>query len=307
MMVQMPSEEPLISVIIPHLNQPDSLDKCLNSLECQTLARSLFEVIVVDNGSQSSPEPIIAGHQQTELLHEPQPGPGPARNRGVQRAAGRFLAFIDADCRADPDWLNAIFRTLCSVPEGTVLGGDVQIWRDNTDTFTAIEAYEAVFSYRFKLFIEQHGYCGTGNMALRRSDFDKVGPFAGIQLAEDVEWGQRARAAGLAFRYIPEIVVFHPARGSLRELCSKWQRHIQHVLNEVRGKPWWRVHWVARAVAILCSPAIDSATVLSSDRLDGMSARLKALLVLTIVRAYRAWTMIGLLGSSGEVIWNRKP
>jgi cellulose synthase/poly-beta-1,6-N-acetylglucosamine synthase-like glycosyltransferase len=43
--------KPLISVIVPHLNQPDSLDACLSSLDVQTLGRDRFEVIVVDNGS----------------------------------------------------------------------------------------------------------------------------------------------------------------------------------------------------------------------------------------------------------------
>jgi glycosyltransferase involved in cell wall biosynthesis len=307
MTAQMSSQETLISVIVPHLNQPESLDICLSSLDDQTLARPLFEVIVVDNGSTCCPASVVARHPQTVLLHELEAGPGPARNRGVQHATGKILAFIDADCRAAADWLSTIYQTLCSVPEGTVLGGDVQIWRANRDTFTAIEAYEAVFSYRFKLFIEQHGYCGTGNMAVRRSDFDKVGPFAGIRIAEDVEWGERARAAGLTFRYIPEIVVFHPARASLQELYSKWGRHLQHVFNATRGKPAWKVYWIARAIAVFCSPLIDGATIMSSDRLHGIMPRAKAFLVLGAIRAYRAWKMIGLLGSSGEVVWNRQP
>jgi glycosyltransferase involved in cell wall biosynthesis len=297
--------ETLVSIVIPHLNQPDSLDVCLSTLDEQTFPRSQFEVIVVDNGSTFSPEAIIARYPGTRLLREPQPGPGPARNLGARHATGKYLAFIDADCRAHPNWLSAIARSLSSAPDGTILGGDVQIWRSNNETYTPLEAYECVFAYRFKLYIEKHGYCGTGNMAMRRSDFARVGPFAGIQIAEDVEWGARARAAGLTLRYVPEMVVFHPARGSLQELCAKWQRHIHHLLNAARKKPGWRAHWIARAVAVLCSPVVDAAKVLSSDRLSGLSARLKALYVLVIVRAYRAWKMIDLLGRSGEVVWNR--
>jgi glycosyltransferase involved in cell wall biosynthesis len=178
----------LISVIVPHLNQPDSLENCLRSLSQQDFPSSKFEVIVVDNGSTCSPEATVARYPGTCLIHELIPGPGPARNFGVENARGEYLAFIDADCRAGPNWLSAIERTLCSVPDGIILGGDVRIWRDNNETFTAIEAYECVFAYRFKLYIEKQGYCGTGNMAMRRSDFAKVGPFAGIQFAEDVDW-----------------------------------------------------------------------------------------------------------------------
>jgi len=296
---------PAISVIIPHLNQPAHLDACLSSLDDQSLDRTLFEVIVVDNGSISPPASIVAGHRGTRLLHESRPGPGPARNCGVRAANGDFLAFIDADCRAHSEWLRTAQQVLCSSPEGTVLGGDVRIWRDNDKTFTAIEAYESVFGYRFKLYIEQHGFCGTGNLALCRPDFEKIGLFAGVQVAEDIEWGRRARAAGFKFRYVPEMIVFHPARRSLSELYSKWDRHIQHAINMAREEHLWKIRWIARALALLASPILDFVTVLSSDRIRGVSSRLKAIMVLFAVRAHRALKMLSVLGTSSSVVWNR--
>src|SRR5882672_13714 len=69
-------EGPLISVGIPHLNQPEALEACLSSLDAQNLARDLFEVIVVDNGSVSPPEDVVANHPDTRLLRELQAGPG---------------------------------------------------------------------------------------------------------------------------------------------------------------------------------------------------------------------------------------
>jgi glycosyltransferase involved in cell wall biosynthesis len=298
-------EGPLISVVVPHLNQPEALEACLSSLDTQSLARNFFEIIVVDNGSVSIPEDIVANHPGTRLLRELQAGPGPARNFGVRVATGEIIAFIDADCRAHRDWLRNAFQNIRSLPEGTILGGDVRIWRNRWNTFTAIEAYEEIFGYRFKLFVERHGYCGTGNLVVRRTDYEKVGPFAGIEFAEDVEWGQRARAAGLTFRYIPEMVVFHPARRSLRELCAKWDRHTQHELNMARGKHGWKIRWIARALAVLASPTVHSVKVVGSDRIQGVSSRLKAISVLFAIRAYRARKMLSLLSGSNVVVWNR--
>ena len=83
--------KPLFSVIIPHLNQSDQLDTCLTSLDEQTVERTLFEVIVVDNGSILLPEDVIGRHPGTYLLQEIKPGPGLARNRGVQAAIGDIL------------------------------------------------------------------------------------------------------------------------------------------------------------------------------------------------------------------------
>jgi glycosyltransferase involved in cell wall biosynthesis len=299
------SKGPLISVVVPHLNQPEALEACLSSLDAQSLERCFFEIIVVDNGSVLIPEDIVANHSGTRLVRELQPGPGPARNLGVRFATGDIIAFIDADCRAHRDWLLNAFQTIRSSPEGTILGGDVQIWRNCWNKSTAIEAYEAVFGYRFKLFIERHGYCGTGNLIVRRTDYEKAGPFAGIEFAEDVEWGQRARSAGLTFRYVPEMIVFHPARPSLQELCVKWDRHTQHNLNMARGKPGWKIRWIALALAVLASPIADSIRVFCSDRIQGVPTRLKAIIVLFAIRAYRARKMLSLLSASKDVAWNR--
>ena len=296
---------PLISVVIPHLNQPEELEHCLASLDAQRMERTLFEVIVVDNGSSSPPYAVVDRHPGTRLLHEKQPGPGPARNTGIQHSTGEVLALIDADCRADPDWLRNAIHALESSQEGTILGGDVRIWHDDGKTFGAIEAYEGVFAYRFKLYIEQHGFSGTGNLMVRRSSFEKVGPFAGINFAEDVDWGRRACRAGFRFRYVPEMIVFHPARRTLHELYMKWDRQIQHALNTARDQPRWRIRWIARALAVLGSPAIDFAKVLSSDRIHGARTRSKAILVLIAVRVHRARTMLGLMRENKTIVWNR--
>src|SRR5262249_49219198 len=263
--LKMTSKESLISVVIPHLNQPEALEACLSSLDAQSLARCFFEIIVVDNGSVRIPEDIVANHSGTRLLRELQPGAGPARNFGVRFATGDIIAFIDADCRAHRDWLRNALQTIRSSPKGTVLGGDVRIWRSRVNTSTAIEAFEGVFGYPAKLIIERQGYCGTGNLVVRRADYEKAGPFAGIEVAEDVEWGEQARCAGLTFRYVAEMVGFHPARRSLQELCVKWDRHTQHNLNMARGKPGWRIRWIARALTVLASPIVDSLRVLDSD------------------------------------------
>jgi glycosyltransferase involved in cell wall biosynthesis len=294
-----------ISIIIPHLNQPAELEACLRSLDAQTFPRSLFEVIVVDNGSAAPPQEVVARHAAVRLLHESRPGPGPARNTGARSATGEVFAFIDADCRAHPDWLSTALQTLHSSPSGTILGGDVRIWRSEDEAFTGIAAYESVFAYRFKLYIEQHGFSGTGNLVVFRSDFESIGPFAGINVAEDIEWGQRACSAGFRFRYVPEMIVFHPARRSIEELYAKWDRQIQHALNMAQSKPAWRFRWIARALLILGSPVIDTARVFNSDRIQGMPTRLKAIAVLCKIRAHRASKMLSSLHAEKSIVWNR--
>ena len=301
----MASQDPLISVIIPHLNQPGALSACLDSLSSQTVERSAFEVIVVDNGSTTLPEAVIGRYPGTLLLQEAARGPGPARNRGVRAARGSILAFTDSDCRAHPDWLKAARQSFAHAGPRTILGGDVQIWRNPDHPVSAVEAYETVFAYRFKLYMEQHGFCGTGNLVLRKADFEIIGPFRGIEVAEDMEWGGRALRAGYTFRYVPEIIVYHPARGSFRELRIKWDRHIQHAVNARDADLRWHVRWNLRALAVLISPAVDWTKIVASQRLHGVAPRMKAMAVLTAIRAYRAFKMISLLLAKRQVQWNQ--
>lgn len=301
----MGSSTPLISVIIPHLNHSDALAACLSSLAAQSLGSEKFEVIVVDNGSIKLPNRVVEQFPGTILLQELRPGPGLARNRGIEAAKTDILAFIDADCRAHPDWLRSALHALTSTEESIILGGDVQIWHQTPGLTDALEAYESVFAYRFKLYIEQYGFSGTGNLVMRRTDFDKVGPFGGIEIAEDIDWGQRARAAGCTFRYVPEMIVFHPARRSLRELFIKWDRHIQHAVNTRDENAMWHARWFLRAIAILASPIVDWTKVVASDRIQGGSVRIRAIFILIAVRAYRAYKMISLSLSRKEVLWNR--
>lgn len=295
----------MISVIVPHLNQPDGLEACLHSLDAQSLTRELFEVVVVDNGSATRPAEIVARHPGVRLLHEARPGPGPARNTGAAAVTSEILAFIDADCRAHPDWLRSILLALRSSTPGTILGGDVRIWHPGSGALDAIAAYESVFAYRFKLYIERQGYSGTGNLAVFRRDFEKIGPFAGIEVAEDVQWGRCAQAAGFRFKYVPEMIVFHPARGSLRELYAKWDRHLVHRRNMAEGTPGWRLRWLAQALAVLASPVLSAVTVLTTDRIQGTANRAKAIAVLCAVRTHRALTMLALLRAGRNVVWNR--
>jgi GT2 family glycosyltransferase len=300
----MQMQKPLISVIIPHLNQLDELRFCLESLDQQAIGPELFEVIIADNGSEILPKPDSRNYP-VRVVQELAPGPGAARNRGVAEAAGDILAFIDADCRAHPGWLTSALRKVQSSPDKTVFGGDVQIWREDPKAYSALEAYESVFAYRFQLYIEKQGFSGTGNLVVRRQDFYEIGPFKGIQYAEDIEWGRSVRAAGYKLEYAPEMIVYHPARKSLGELYIKWDRHIQHAFNVARGQRHWRLRWLMKAVAILVSPAIDWIKVVRSNRVSGALARLKGIAVLAAVRTHRFARMLSVLYSGSDVVWNR--
>lgn len=298
---------PFVSVVIPHLNQLDAADRCLRSLGEQSYPADRIEIILVDNGSSADPSALKARHPRVQILHEPRPGPGLARNRGVEAAKGELLIFIDADCRAAPGWIAAAAGDLTSAGTTGVVGGDVRIDFVDPARLTALEAYEAVFAFRQKLYIEQHGYSGTGNLAMLPEVFQAVGPFGGIGIAEDMDWGRRARAAGRPARYRPDMLIYHPARRSFAELEGKWRRHVAHQLAEHRLQGQPAVLWFAKAVAVLLSALPHSFKLLASDRLSGSANRLRGLNILYRIRWFRFTEMIAQARHDDNAAagWNR--
>lgn len=281
-----------ISVVIPHLNQPEFLRRCLQSLFDG--ARAPDEVFVVDNGSTELPQDVCADFPAVHLLQQPEPGPGPARNLGVAQASGEVLAFIDADCLAGPAWLAEIEASFAD-PQAQVLGGDVRIALADPDRLTVLEAYESIYAYRMDRYIAREGFTGTGNLAVRRDVMQAVGAFGGLDVAEDRDWGQRATGAGYDLRYVPEMKVYHPARADFTGLKQKWDRHSAHDYGVFRTRNMGRLKWLARSLAMAVSPLAELPRIMTSDRISGLRARGLAFWGLLRIRLYRCRIMLLLL------------
>jgi glycosyltransferase involved in cell wall biosynthesis len=299
---------PRVSVIIPHLNTPDALDRCLASVTAQMLDHGVVEIIVVDNGSKLPLAAVMARYPQVCLLAEPTPGPGPARNTGVAAARAPILAFIDADCRAAPDWLQTAVTAAEAAPGTAVVGGDIRIDFVDPARLAPVEAYEAVFGFRQKMYIETRQFSVTANLVMDRRVYAAVGPFAGIDKAEDLDWGQRAHARGYPTSYLPAMRVYHPARPDLAALERKWQRHIRHDWNDngTDAAAIWR--WRLRAFTLVGSIPFEAVRFFQSDRISGFRNRFAGLAPLAQIRWFRCAEMLRITHASAEndgAVWNR--
>jgi glycosyltransferase involved in cell wall biosynthesis len=87
---------PLVSIVIPTYNQPALLREALDSVFAQTFKD--YEVIVVDDGStDDTREQLRQYGGRIRLIAQENQGTGPARNRGMDEASGRYIAFLDHD------------------------------------------------------------------------------------------------------------------------------------------------------------------------------------------------------------------
>jgi len=109
--------------------------------------------------------------------------------------------------------------------------------------------------------------------------------------------------------YAPQMIVYHPARGSFQELTSKWSRHIIHDFRERKQAGHSKSSWIARALVVAASPLVDAYKVLISESISGPRARMLAVYVLIRIRFWRSIHMLRLLARAQsnevEVSWNQ--
>lgn len=98
---KMDDVQPLISFIVPCYNTPvEWLMECLDSIIALSLADDEREIIIVDDGSETSLEKELTDYQDAiRYVRQNNGGPGSARNTGLQHARGRYVQFVDSDDR----------------------------------------------------------------------------------------------------------------------------------------------------------------------------------------------------------------
>jgi glycosyltransferase involved in cell wall biosynthesis len=96
--------DPIVSVVMASYNARRFLPDALASVFAQSYAS--WEIIVIDDGSTDGTEEIMQAYEGKVIyLRQPNRGPSAARNRGIEIARGRYLAFLDADDLWTPDKL----------------------------------------------------------------------------------------------------------------------------------------------------------------------------------------------------------
>ena len=128
---------PSVSVIVPVYNAEDTIKECVDSILSLNYPTDKLELIFVNNSSTDNTPIFLKEYDgRIKIFHERKKGPAATRNKGILNSYGEIIAFTDADCSVDKNWLKKIVKPLqdISVPKvGQALpqqfGPTVPLWQ----------------------------------------------------------------------------------------------------------------------------------------------------------------------------------
>ncbi len=195
--------KPIITVVVPVLNEEGNLRETLESLRAQRFRD--YELIVVDNGSTDR-SPEIARDYADRVIYEQKKGAVWAMHRGFLLAQGDFLASADADTLYPPDWLEKMVRALTR--PNTVAAYGPMGFRESPAPLRKMEAAGyaglALLSSIFGVPLS-----GAANFGFRKDAYFQVGGYESVaKLASPDFWlSLRFKKLGKV-RFVPTMVCY---------------------------------------------------------------------------------------------------
>lgn len=239
-----------LSVVLPTYNRKQQLLKVINGLENQTFDQSLFEVIVVSDGSTDGTHDCLA-QLETDLnlrwFQQVNQGPAATRNNGISHAIGEIVVFIDDDVVPDKNLLTQHYHSHqeAGFPENLIVIGPMLTPSDYT--------YEPWVEWEQEMLYKQYDAMDrgdwaptarqfyTGNSSIPLNYLKESGGFdAQFLRAEDIELAFRLADNGAQFVFNKNAIGYHYARRSY----TSWENiPYQYGRNDVifteeKGQTW---------------------------------------------------------------------
>lgn len=207
---------PPVSVVVASYNGARTLGPCLESLT--SLSYPDYEVILVDDGSTDGTPELAARFPTVRFVrHSHNLGLSNARNTGIAAARGAIVAFTDADCRVDEDWLHYLAGDLvrsCFVG----IGGPNLLPAE--DTCVAAVVQLAPGGPTHVLLTDRVAEHLPGcNMAFWKWALEEIGCFDPVfrKAGDDVDVCWRLQQRGFELGFSPAALVWHYRRSTVRE------------------------------------------------------------------------------------------
>jgi GT2 family glycosyltransferase len=236
---------PLVTFVVPVHNDAVRLERCLSSIVRNEYPRELIQVVVVDNDSTDG-SAVAARRLGAIVLHSSERSVAALRNRGARAGIGNIIAFVDSDHEIDRHWIETAVNVL-SDPNVAATGA---AYLTQPSPNWVQQQYDGLRSR--PLGREDVAWLGSGNFAVKRSAFERVGGFdASLTACEDVDLCNRLGLAGLRIVADPELRSVH--FGDPKTLKALFWGELWRGRDNLRvtfNGPWTVRHWRSAVVPV---------------------------------------------------------
>jgi GT2 family glycosyltransferase len=262
------NDRPLFAVTIATRGRPEHLAHTLDALDAQT--DTDFTVTVIDQSDtvDEALDARAAANGRLTVVHDEGRGLSRSRNIGWRGIDAEWIAFVDDDCTADPDWAASLRRVLGRDPPVEFVSGPIGGREPPGDEYVAVTTLEIdeerTLAGRWtRPWIVGFGVC----MVVRRSALERLGGFderlgtgsAEFPASEDMDFNYRLTRSGGAALHTPEPHVQHEQWRRREDLPALYYGYskgwagfaIKHLrTGDIKGG---LLMWGARAKGILKS------------------------------------------------------
>ncbi len=226
----------MFSIIIPCFNAQESIEKTLLCVLHQTYKE--YELIIVDDGSSDKTREIIEMLLQDKnvrytYIYQDNSGPSAARNKGIEKATGKYIAFLDADDVWHPQKLELVLNLLENNKEIDLLGHAYTLSENFSEKYTNKTPRKISF---FQLLMRN--FAVTPSIVVRKEAlelFDEK-----MKFAEDHElWLRIASKKNIYFLDLPLVLLGRKPLSSGGLSAQKWNMRkgeIQMYINTLKYK-----------------------------------------------------------------------
>ena len=203
---------PLVSIVIITLNRRRNLEKCLNSILNIVYPLSKLDIIVVDGGSvDGTHEMISKDFPNVSFVLEERRGVAIARNTGWKHSKGKFVAYTDDDCIADPYWIRRLVDSLESSNAKGAGGKVVYLHPEAIPKYYRGTPFGTLDLGEKQRPLKKGENLITANMLIDAEVFKKIEFWESLIYndSEDAEFCRSALEAGYNLLYVPDATIYH--------------------------------------------------------------------------------------------------